>query len=116
MPRRPPGVVGNGGSTIHWPGVYRHVLEQRCTEDAGDGDFWLTEEAENPTAVAAFEREEAARIRALFEERAGEPVHALSYHLPRGMPPPFHQPFPGFGITVTPDDRVSRRIRTSERG
>ena len=111
MGRRPPEVTGNGHSSIPWPGVYQHVLQRVCEEQAGDHYAALTD-----CDLAQVERENAAAVAACVRERSGEPVHGLSHHLPDGMSPPFHQPFPGFGISVTPDDRVTRRPRTAPSG
>jgi hypothetical protein len=111
--RRVGGANVNGHNMISWPGAYQHVLQEVCRERAGDHFAALTD-----CDMAEVERENAAAVAACMRERAGEPVFALSYHLPSGMPALF-QPFPVRSITVMPDDRVilrPRTARTSRRG
>jgi hypothetical protein len=103
MARRPPVVTGDGSNTIHWPGVYDHVLRQVCIQDGSDPYAALTDRD-----WAEVARENAVNVAALMAQRAGQPVETSTLDLPDGMPPPF-KPFPDREITVRPDDTVTLR-------
>jgi hypothetical protein len=105
VPRRVGGANLNGHNAISWPGVYLHVLEQVCREQVADPYVGLTDRD-----LAEGELEQAVEVAALMAQREGEPVHALSYHLPDGMPPLFRQ-WPVRSIVVTVDDRVTLQLQ-----
>ena len=87
--------------------MYLHVLQSVCYEQVnGDGSAWFAASSGDEARLREFERGQAAQIALCVCERSGEPVNALSYHLPDGMPPLF-APFPVRGITVMPDDKVT---------
>ncbi|OBJ86510.1 hypothetical protein A5640_11130 [Mycobacterium asiaticum] len=97
------------------PGAYEYVLQRRCeleAEMAMQADLSIPSVLEDDYDEAVWEREKAARVAALMDERRGQPLRVQSWQLPPGLPPPFeHWPRGGGrrSFIVTPDDQIELR-------
>jgi hypothetical protein len=103
MPRRPPVTKTNGNNGIQSPGVYRFVLQRMCEQEA-DRPYEVLQCDGSAGEMAALQGRHAERAAALVEERNGQPVHCLSFHLPQSVRDRFPRGERSF--VVSPDDTI----------
>lgn len=88
MPRRPPIEQAKRDNMIHVPGSYEAALRGSCRREVMNLNptAWL-EASGDAASFAAYERDTEVLADLLCDERAGEPVIAWWYWLPRPPPP-----------------------------